>query len=134
MKYYGSKNNKDYGFYEENFQNAIEISDQDWEKLLNEQFEGKKIILYKNKVVAVNEEEYIYENNLWKKLSEDEILKCKRQKDKAFRRVELEKQLTELDKKRIRAIAEPSMKDDEITWLEFYNNQVQGIRDELKNL
>ena len=30
MKYYGTKNNKDYGFYEKNFENAIEITDEYW--------------------------------------------------------------------------------------------------------
>jgi len=37
MKYYGTKNNKDYGFYLENFDNAIEISDEYWSELLEAQ-------------------------------------------------------------------------------------------------
>ena len=134
MKYYGTKNNKDYGFYEENFENAIAISDKDWEKLLNEQSDGKRIILYKDKIIAVNEEEYVFENDVWRELSGQEIIERQQQKQKASKTAELEKQLTELDKKRIRAIAEPSMKDNEITWLEYYNRQVQDVRNQLKNL
>ena len=45
MKYYGTKNNKDYGFYLEKFENAIEISDEYWKELLEEQCKGKIIIL-----------------------------------------------------------------------------------------
>ena len=37
MKYYGTKNNKDYGFYLEKFDNSIEITDEYWNELLKEQ-------------------------------------------------------------------------------------------------
>ena len=72
MKYYGTKNNKDYGFYQENFENAIEITDEYWLELLNLQNEGKRIIPYNNTVIAVDENEYIQENGEWKKLSTEE--------------------------------------------------------------
>jgi len=135
MKYYGTKNNKDYGFYLENFQNAIEISDEYWEELLyKESKEGKIIIPFENSVIAVDETEYSFENSKWRKLSEDET-KIKRTKQKNYRKKqEINQQLEDLDKKRIRAIAEPSMKDEEISWLEYYNNQIKLLRDELKNL
>ena len=45
MKYYGTKNNKDYGFYLENFDNAIEITDEYWLELLDRQNKGKIIII-----------------------------------------------------------------------------------------
>lgn len=47
-----------------------------------------------------------------------------------------ENKLEELDKKRIRAICEPSIKDEEIqeTWLDFYNSQVVEIREKILNL
>jgi len=135
MKYYGTKNNKDYGFYLENFQNAIEISDEYWEELLyKESKEGKIIIPFENSVIAVDETEYSFENSKWRKLSEDET-KIKRTKQKNYKKKqEINQQLEDLDKKRIRAIAEPSMKDEEISWLEYYNNQIKLLRDELKNL
>ena len=50
MKYYGTKNNKDYGFYLDNFENAIEISDEYWKNLLIEQNNGK-IIICENKPI-----------------------------------------------------------------------------------
>ena len=47
-----------------------------------------------------------------------------------------ENKLEELDKKRIRAICEPSIKDEETqeTWLDFYNSQVVEIREKILNL
>ena len=47
-----------------------------------------------------------------------------------------EKKLEELDKKRVRAICEPSIKDEETqeTWLDYYNTQVKELRAELSIL
>ena len=54
----------------------------------------------------------------------------------AIRKSEIERQLLELDSKRIRAICEPSVKDETTgeTWLDYYNNQVLVLREELANL
>ncbi len=43
---------------------------------------------------------------------------------------ELTLQIEELDKKRVRAIAEPELKDAEngLTWLEYYTQQVRALR------
>ena len=55
---------------------------------------------------------------------------------KAARVAEIKQQLRVLDEQRIRAIAEPSIKDEETgeTWLEFYNKQIFDLRDELNTL
>ena len=52
------------------------------------------------------------------------------------RKAEIESELLELDSKRIRAICEPSIKDETTgeTWLDYYNNQVAILREELKSL
>ena len=52
------------------------------------------------------------------------------------RKSEIEKELSNLDLKRIRAVCEPSIKDEETneTWLEYYNKQVIELREELKRL
>lgn len=134
MKYYGTKNNKDYGFYLENFDNAIEISDEYWNELLEAQNSGKIIILFENKVVAVNENEYSFESGKWTKLSEEEAGIKQLKIQNAIRANEILEKLVELDKKRIRAIAEPSLKDEEQTWLEYYNAQISGLRDELAEI
>ena len=134
MKYYGTKNNKDYGFYLENFENAIKISDEHWTDLLKEQDNGKTIILYENSVIAVNPDEYSFINGKWQKLSPVEIEIKKQEELNKIRINEINKQLEVLDKKRIRAIAEPSLMDEDTSWLEYYNRQVQKLRDELKSI
>ncbi len=134
MKYYGTKNNKDYGFYQENFENAIEITDEYWLELLNLQNEGKRIIPYNNTVIAVDENEYIQENGEWKKLSTEEAKIKQLNIQNAIKKKEIQAQLDELDKKRIRALAEPSLKDEETTWLEYYNSQITTLRNELTAL
>lgn len=134
MKYYGTKNNKDYGFYLENFDNAIELSDEYWSELLEAQNSGKIIILFENSVIAVNENEYSFENGKWKKLSDKEAGIKQLKIQNAIRESEILAELEELDKKRIRAIAEPSMKDEEQTWLEYYNLQISVLRNELAEI
>lgn len=46
----------------------------------------------------------------------------------------LQSQIDELDKKRIRALAEPSKKNETKTWLEYYNEQIQALREEMAGL
>lgn len=48
----------------------------------------------------------------------------------------LNSEINEIDLKRIRAICEPSIKDEETgeTWLEYYNNIVIAIRLQINNL
>ena len=123
MKYYGTKNNKDYGFYEENFENAIEITDEYWKQLLNAQNNGKIIILYGGNVIAADEKEYSRENGIWKKLTAEEMTAKQLKIQNAIRAKEIQEELENLDQKRIRALAEPSLKDENTTWLEYYNAQ-----------
>ena len=49
---------------------------------------------------------------------------------------DLQFQISELDRKRIRAMCEPSIKDETTgqTWLEYYNLQVQELRNQIANL
>ena len=44
---------------------------------------------------------------------------------------QIEKQLEELDKKRIRAVCEPSMKTETQSWLDYYNEEIQKLREML---
>lgn len=134
MKYYGTKNNKDYGFYEENFENALEITDTYWKELLEQQNNGKIIILFENKVVAVNENEYELQNGIWKKLSTTERQTRQLTIQNAVRAEEIRQELELLDQKRIRAIAEPSLKDENTTWLEYYNAEISKLRRELAEI
>ena len=58
------------------------------------------------------------------------------EKEKQSRILKIKQQLNELDTKRIRAMCEPSVceNDPEKTWLDFYNEQAQALRAELKEL
>ena len=49
---------------------------------------------------------------------------------------DLQFQISELDRKRIRAMCEPSIKDEATgqTWLEYYNSQVQELRTQINEL
>lgn len=44
---------------------------------------------------------------------------------------EIKQELNELDKKRIRAMCEPSEYAKGVSWLEYYNRQAQELRNEL---
>lgn len=134
MKYYGTKNNKDYGFYENNFKNAIEITDECWLKLLAQQANGKMIILFENQVIAVNENEYELQNGVWTKLAINDSKARQLTIQNAVRAEEIQQELDILDRKRIRAIAEPSLKDENTTWLEYYNLQISELRNELAQI
>lgn len=48
----------------------------------------------------------------------------------------LKLQLDDLDKKRIRAVCENKIKDENInqTWLEYYNQEIVNLRQQIKNL
>lgn len=49
---------------------------------------------------------------------------------------EIYEELQELDRKRVRAICEPSVKDNSTgeTWLEYYNSQIDVLRQKLKEV
>lgn len=57
-------------------------------------------------------------------------------KEVAIRKNEIERELLDLDTKRVRAMCEPSVRDEETgeTWLDYYNAQITLLRDEYNNL
>jgi len=57
-----------------------------------------------------------------------------REKEKQDKIIELMHQLEELDKKRVRAICEPSMRTESQSWLDYYNEQVIQIRQVMAEL
>ena len=58
------------------------------------------------------------------------------EKEIAERKSQIESELLELDSKRVRAICEPSIKDETTgeTWLDYYNSQVLTLRNELREI
>ena len=53
-----------------------------------------------------------------------------------FAQAKLQSLIEELDKKRVRAICEPEIKDEKTgqTWLKFYTLQIQNYREQLEKL
>ncbi|HIZ28886.1 MAG TPA: hypothetical protein H9673_06830 [Candidatus Adamsella sp.] len=66
----------------------------------------------------------------------EEYKKTIEQNQLKIRKTEIERSLYDLDIKRIRAMCEPSVKDEATgeTWLEYYNNQVIELRNELNQI
>jgi hypothetical protein len=58
------------------------------------------------------------------------------QEQKEIQKAELQSQIDELDKKRIRAVCEMEIKDEASgqTWLEFYTEQIHGLRRQIISL
>ncbi len=63
-----------------------------------------------------------------------EYSQLKNQKQKELEVKNLKAQIAELDIKRIRAIAEPSQKQEGIAWLDFYTQQIIDLREQLADL
>lgn len=138
MKYYGTKNNLNYGFYSEPFEGAIELSEETWKILQVEQSLGKKIVS-DNKVVFSTDESdkfYINDDGKWTQRTNDEFNTLIEERNKEQVIKTIKKQIEDLDIKRIRAICEPSIKDEITgeTWLDFYNTQIIELRNKLTTL
>lgn len=56
------------------------------------------------------------------------------EKSRLARIEEIKQELSELDKKRIRAMCEPSEYTKGVSWLKYYNRQAQSLRTELQQL
>ena len=56
------------------------------------------------------------------------------QEQKTIQKQKIQRELEELDKKRIRAVCEPSMKTPTQSWLEYYNEQVAELRQVMAEL
>ena len=87
---------------------------------------------YKNAEIKETEEEITeFDGKFYFK---KDIIDKLEKKAKEERKSEICSELADLDIRRIRAMCEPSLKDEECTWLEYYNNQVLILREELKSL
>lgn len=113
----------------------IVLFDTEKERLINTlafmpQYEGLEILETERPLVLSEDGTYYVFADT------DEYLQEQAIKAKQQRIDEIKAQLTELDQKRIRALCEPSTLTNESnqTWLEYYNNQVLQLREELQSL
>lgn len=67
-------------------------------------------------------------------VSSQEYLDCLAEQEKQKNKAEIKTQIDELDKKRIRAMVEPSIKDKDTgeTWLDYYNKLIKDLREQLE--
>lgn len=78
MIYFGFKQNIGYGFYSENFEGAIALSDIEWQNLLKEQSQNKDIVMFDGQVFASEPDiYYLDEFGHYKKRSNEEISKLR---------------------------------------------------------
>ena len=105
--------------YDINYKDLIKQIPVSEEILLMWQEDNRKVI-YQDGQIIVNPN---YEQELQNEIRQNKIN-------------QLHEQIEILDKKRIRAICEPSIRDAETgeTWLDYYNKQIQDLREQIKNL
>lgn len=100
-------------------------------------FRGQEVIDLESKIVSVVDYLGEIKNNcvLYEtyKLSE-EYKKWQNELSKQQNIQCILNQIEELDRKRIRAICEPGMRDDGSTWLDYYNNQIIELRKKMKEV
>lgn len=107
----------------------IVLCDEDLQKLQNTllfmpQYANSAILQTDEEIISFDSK-YYFKKDIQDKLD---------LKEKERKIDEINLRLEELDKKRIRAICEPSLKDENTTWLEYYNEQISELRTELANL
>jgi len=116
MKYYDINTN---GFYEDNAEGRIELSDENWQSLLTRQSEGCKIQVVNGFVACI--------------LPTDEEIQAK---EKTLKKADLQIQIDALDIKSIRALREGGIKDETTgqTWAQYYTSQIMELREELSGV
>jgi len=106
----------------QNSQESLDDGYLDIDDNLNTLFNQDKAIIKNNSIIDIQKTtEYKSKNSA---------------AEKSAQKFALQAQIDELDKKRIRAICEPSVKDASTgqTWLEYYNLQVQDLRNQINEL
>jgi len=84
-----------------------------------------------------NRDEYEVQDGQLVDISETSEYKAKvLEKENAIKKADLQAQIDAIDKKRVRALAEPSTKDDATgqTYLEYYTEQIQDLRAQIAAL
>lgn len=133
MKYFDITTN---GFSEKNAKNRIEILDNYWQELLEKQSIGGTIQAIDGFVYCLMPYEEIKNSEIVDISGTDKYKNLLTEQENLAKKNEHYKKIDELDKKRVRAICEPSIKDETTgqTWLEYYNSQVQELRNQINEL
>ena len=129
----------DFGFLDEidarvDINTMVKITEEERNQLLTDNGQGKDIILYNGEVFTAEPLQYIRQNNEYVPNPNYEAEKQAQEKQAQI--AVLKEQIDIIDNKRIRAVCEPSIKDETTgeTWLDYYNKQIQDLREQIKNL
>ena len=140
MSVYAKLKNKYQLEFAPNYKDGIFNYDLDIENLINDGYKPvieaeKPITSRKFEINYVENEDNICESIVYLE-TEEEYLNRKNNEIIQLDIDLLNSQINELDLKRIRAVCEPSIKDEETgeTWLDYYNNLVIAIREQINTL
>lgn len=140
MSVYAKLKNKYQLEFAPNYKDGIFNYDLDIENLIND---GYKPVIEAEKPITDRKFEMNYienEDNICESIvyleTEEEYLNRKNNEIIQLDIDLLNSQINELDLKRIRAVCEPSIKDEITgeTWLEYYNAQVLNLRNQINTL
>ena len=86
--------------------------------------------------IISEQEKFLYDTETNSIIENPDYEAAKAEETNNIRVKEIKQELKLIDEQRIRAMAEPSVKDEETgeTWLEYYNSQAAKLRDELNSL
>ena len=140
MSIYAKLKNKYQLEFAPNYKDGIFNYDLDIENLINDGYKPvieteKPIIDRKFEIIYVENEDNICESIVYLETEEE----YQNRKNNEIIQLEIDllnSQINELDLKRIRAVCEPSIKDEITgeTWLEYYNAQVINLRNQINTL
>ncbi len=133
MKYYDI-NTK--GFYEETGNNRIEITGNHWQELLEKQSLGGIIKAIDSSVYCLMPHEQVQDGCLIDISERDEYKALIAAEENTAKKAEIQAQIDELDLKSIRALREGGIKDEitSQTWLEYYTEKIQELRQQITEL
>jgi len=120
----------------ENILNQPFTSQQYAEFAIRANKNGQRIEIIEDTVYALYDCESVNNNEIIDISGTENYINKKRFEAIKNRVIEINSELIELDGKRIRAMCEPEIKNEETgeTWLDYYNNQVNQLRIELQEL
>ena len=115
---------------------GIKITDEYYDEVMCKQSQGGLIKIIEEQIYCLMPYEEIQNGQIFDIQSTQEYKDKIAQEQNAILKADLQRQIDELDIKRIRAIAEPQLKDaiSGQTWLEYYTLQIQGTRAQLFGL
>lgn len=105
----------------------VQTVDYSGKEIINPE-SGEKLIM--NDFAEIPEGFMLYEDYV----KTDEYKSEMAVKEASDAKNQLLEQIDALDKKRIRAVCEPSQKDENQTWLEYYTSQIVELRQQLQEL